>query len=256
MSDVVLELIISRPIGKSAVKLLRSFILGAVTAALVASCSPNNAPAAVQAVPPTVAAPAGNTGNPCIGVQDPPATAASGTKSWQKPDQVIDPTHTYCAIIKTDKGRMVAQLYAKEAPQNVNAFVFLAQQGYYDNLTWHRVLQDFMAQTGDPQGTGMGGPGFNTPLEVVPTLKYDRPGVLGMARSGNPDSAGSQFFITFGPAPFLDPSSQTQGYTVFGQLVEGLDVLNKIKFRDPDMNPTFTGDPLVSIRVVDVVTTQ
>ena len=235
-------------------KALRSLILGTLTAVIVVSCTPNSAaPSAVQAVPPTVVATASNTGNPCIGIQDPPATTASTTKKWAKPDQVIDATHTYCAIIKTDKGRMVAQLYAKEAPQNVNAFVFLAQQGFYDNLTWHRVLQNFMAQTGDPEGTGMGGPGFNTPLEVVPTLKYDRPGVIGMARSQSPDSAGSQFFITFVPVPPLDPSAQTQGYTIIGQLVEGLDVLNKIKFRDPDANPNFTGDPLVSIRVVDVV---
>ena len=191
--------------------------------------------------------------SPCVGVEDPAPIVPSTTKFWGKPDQVIDPTHTYCAIITTDKGRMIAQLYPAEAPQNVNAFVFLAQQGFYDNLTWHRVLQDFMAQTGDPLGNGMGGPGFEVPLEVVPSLKYDKPGVIGMARAQDPDSAGSQFFITFEPAPFLDPSSQTQGYTIIGQVVEGLDVLNQIKFRDPDTAPAYEGDPLVSIRIVDLV---
>jgi peptidylprolyl isomerase len=239
------------------VKNLRSLLLG-VVALVIAGCGNNAAPSsgAVQAKPPTVVASTNNTGNPCIGVQDPPASAASGTKTWSAPEQVIDPTHTYCAIIKTDKGRMVAQLYAAEAPKNVNSFVFLAQQGYYDNLTWHRVLEGFMAQTGDPLGTGTGGPGYVTPLEVVPSLKYDKPGVIGVARTNDPNSAGSQFFITFQAVPFLDPSAQGPGYTIIGQLVEGLDVLQQIKLRDPDMRPNFTGDPLVSIRVVDVVAAQ
>ncbi|MBX3082206.1 MAG: peptidylprolyl isomerase [Anaerolineae bacterium] len=145
---------------------------------------------------------------------------------------------------------MVAQLYAKEAPQNVNSFVFLAQQGFYDNLTWHRVIQDFMAQTGDPEGTGGGGPGYAVPLEVVPTLNYDKPGVIGMARTNDPNSAGSQFFITFAPYPSLN-----QGYTIIGQLVEGLDVLGQVRLRDPGSDPN-KGDPLVSIRVVDLVAAQ
>jgi cyclophilin family peptidyl-prolyl cis-trans isomerase len=169
---------------------------------------------------------------------------------------VIDPTHTYCAILKTDKGRVVAQLYAPIAPQNVNSFVFLANQGYYDNLTWHRVIGGFVAQTGDPTGTGMGGPGYTTPLETHPNVKYDREGVLGVARAQDPDSAGSQFFITYAALPALDPYSvqlpDSPGYTIIGQVVEGMNVVRAIRQRDPDQRPDYTGDPLVSIRIVDL----
>jgi peptidylprolyl isomerase len=219
-----------------------------------ATVTPANTPTGTATIiPPTALYTPDDETSPCVGVEDPAPIITSDKTFWAKPEQVIDPTHTYCAIIKTDKGRMIAELYAADAPQNVNAFVFLAQQGYYDNLTWHRVLEDFMAQTGDPLGTGTGGPGFTSPLEVVPNLKYDKAGVIGMARTNDPNSAGSQFFITFDAAPYLDPSSQTLGYTIIGQVVEGLDVLSQIRLRDPQTSPDFEGDPLVSIRIVEMV---
>jgi cyclophilin family peptidyl-prolyl cis-trans isomerase len=196
----------------------------------------------------------------CVGVKDPvdvkvPTDGAQ--KQWRAPEQVIDPTHTYCAILTTDKGRIVIELFPKFAPKNVNSFVFLAQQGWYENLTWHRVIPDFVAQTGDPTGTGAGpGPGYTLPLEIDPSLKYDREGRIGMARKGNnKDSADSQFFITYGPLPSLDPHSKelpdNDGYTIVGQVVEGMDVALKIRARDPERD-RLKGDPLVSIRVVDV----
>jgi len=177
----------------------------------------------------------------------PPANAP---KQFKAPQTVIDPTHLYCAFVTTAHGVIVLELFPKSAPQHVNNFVFLAGQGFYDGLTWHRVLSGFMAQTGDPLGTGGGGPGYsNLPLEIDPALRYDKPGVLGMARTNDPNSAGSQFFITFGPAANLDGA-----YTIFGQVVKGLDVLNAITLRNPDDNPTTPGDTLISIRTLDVST--
>jgi peptidylprolyl isomerase len=144
---------------------------------------------------------------------------------------------------------MVAELFPKIAPKNVNNFVFLAQNNFYDNLTWHRVIEKFVAQSGDPTGTGSGGPGYsNIPLEVVEGVNYDREGRLAIARSADRNSAGSQFFITLAPTPFLN-----SGYTIIGQLVEGLSVLHQIKIRSSDTNPNLPkGDPLVSVRIVDL----
>ena len=191
-------------------------------------------------------------GSPFLGVQDPPAITASGKRTFDAPLVVIDVTHTYCAIIKTDKGRMVAQLYPKAAPINVNGFTFLANQGYYDGITWHRVLADFMAQTGDPDGTGAGGPGYLLPLEMHPNVKYSQAGVIGVARTQDPNSAGSQFFITYAPQSSLDPGGNGPGYTIIGQLVDGLTTLRQLRIRDPNQQPTYVGDALVSVRVVDL----
>jgi cyclophilin family peptidyl-prolyl cis-trans isomerase len=194
----------------------------------------------------------------CIGVKDPDSSVPAGgsQKQWSAPQQVIDTGHTYCAILKTNQGRIVIELYPKSAPKNVNSFVFLAQQGFYDNITWHRVLADFVAQTGDPQGTGMGGPGYTVPLEIDPNLKYDQAGRVGVARSQAPDSAGSQFFIAYKALPSLNPHSaempDSAGYTIIGQVVEGMDVVRAITLRDPDQGATAPGDPLLSVRVVDL----
>ena len=165
---------------------------------------------------------------------------------------VINTKKVYCAGINTNRGLIVLELDPKLAPNTVNNFVFLAQQGFYDNLTWHRVIPDFVAQTGDPSGTGAGGPGYTVPLEVSPKIKYDRPGRVGVARSQSPDSAGSQFFITYTPQPGLDPNSQSQGYTIIGQVVEGMEVVRQITPFEADKNPSGRGDPLVSVRVVDL----
>ena len=149
-------------------------------------------------------------------------------KQWKTtPAMQIDPKKKYKARIKTDKGTMVAELFADKVPITVNNFVFLAREGFYDGLIFHRVINDFMAQGGDPTGTGSGGPGYRFGDEFHPSLRHDKPGILSMANAG-PATNGSQFFITHVPTPWLDNK-----HTVFGQLVDGLDVLRSIPARDP-----------------------
>src|SRR5512147_169197 len=149
-------------------------------------------------------------------------------KQWSKPPAMqIDPKKKYKARMDTDKGTMVIQLFADKAPKTVNNFVFLAREGYYDGLIFHRVINDFMAQGGDPTGTGSGGPGYRFADEFHPSLKHDKPGMLSMANAG-PGTNGSQFFITHVPTPWLDGK-----HSVFGQVVEGMDVLMSIPPRDP-----------------------
>lgn len=187
--------------------------------------------------------------SPCYNATPPNTPAPANTpKQFSAPQQVIDPTHNYCAFLTTTHGVIVIELYAKRAPKHVNSFVFLASQGFFDGITWHRVIPGFMAQTGDPTGTGSGGPGYSLPLEIDPTLNYDGPGVLGMARTSDPNSAGSQFFITFAPQPSLD-----QQYTIFGHVVRGMDVVQQIAVRNVDQNPNLPpGDTLISVRTLDV----
>lgn len=156
----------------------------------------------------------------------------------------IDPEKYYYATIETEKGDIVVQLFADRAPVTVNNFVNLAQEGYYDNTTFHRVLQDFMAQAGDPTGTGTGGPGYLIPDEFVPGLNFDREGLLAMANTGMPGSGGSQWFLTFGPTEWLN-----QMHTIFGEVIEGMDVLRSITLRDPSTSPTTTGDEIISITI-------
>jgi len=190
----------------------------------------------------------------CVGVKDPEnadVPADGKGKQYSAPEQVINPAHTYCAILTTAKGRIVVQLYPQVAPQHVNSFVFLAQRGFYDGTTFHRVIPGFVAQGGDPTGTGTGGAGYTLPLEIYPALKYDRVGVLGMARASAPNSASSQFFITYAPLPSLDPSARNAGYTIFGQVVEGMDIVEQIAPRDPS-SATGDGDLLISVRIVDL----
>ncbi|HHB90904.1 MAG TPA: peptidylprolyl isomerase [Anaerolineae bacterium] len=142
------------------------------------------------------------------------------------PSMQIDPAKTYFATIKTNKGDMRLKLHADKAPMTVNNFVFLAREGFYDGVTFHRVIKDFMIQGGDPTGTGRGGPGYRFPDEIHPDLRHDGPGVLSMANAG-PNTNGSQFFITHVATPWLDGK-----HTVFGQLVEGFDTLYAIEQGD------------------------
>ncbi|HEY68662.1 MAG TPA: peptidylprolyl isomerase [Thermoflexia bacterium] len=141
----------------------------------------------------------------------------------------IDPSKTYIATISTAKGDIVVQLDADAAPLTVNNFVFLARQGFYDNLTFHRVESGFVIQGGDPTGTGTGGPGYTIPAEIgLPHIE----GAIAMARRSdevNPTraSSGSQFYITLAPTPFLDGA-----YTVFGHVIEGMDVVKSIAIGD------------------------
>lgn len=137
----------------------------------------------------------------------------------------------YMAIFETSKGRMAVELDADEVPGTVNNFVYLIRHHYYDGIVFHRVLEDFMAQTGDPTGTGRGGPGYRFADEAT-SQKHDRPGVLSMANAG-PNTNGSQIFITFVPTPHLDGK-----HTVFGRVVEGADVLKRITRINPGAGGT------------------
>lgn len=159
-------------------------------------------------------------------VPSPTRPAAAGAPSARKtyasrPAQTIDVNKSYTATIVTDKGSMVFTLLPKVAPLTVNSFVFLAREGFYDGLTFHRVEPDFVIQGGDPVGNGTGGPGYSVPAEFNPTKHIT--GSLAMARSSDPNSAGSQFYVTLSPQPGLDNQ-----YTVFGQIVSGMDVALKI----------------------------
>ena len=153
---------------------------------------------------------------------------------YSKPfDQKIDLKKQYTANIETNRGVIVLKLYAAQTPRTVNNFVCLAEDGYYDGVTFHRVIPDFMVQTGDPTGTGRGGPGYTFKDEFDPKLKHDCPGVLSMANSG-PGTNGSQFFITHVPTPWLDGK-----HSVFGQVTQGQDVVNAIQ----------QGDVMLSVRI-------
>ncbi|MFZ3071456.1 MAG: peptidylprolyl isomerase [Anaerolineaceae bacterium] len=149
-------------------------------------------------------------------------------QQWKtEPALQLDPAKKYTAMFKTDKGDIGVGLYADRVPHTVNNFVFLARQGYYDNTIFHRVIKDFMAQAGDPTGTGRGGPGYQFRDEFDPKLKHDKAGVLSMANAG-PNTNGSQFFITHVPTPWLDGK-----HAIFGQVISGLDVLLSFPPRDP-----------------------
>ncbi|HDQ71654.1 MAG TPA: peptidylprolyl isomerase [Chloroflexi bacterium] len=161
----------------------------------------------------------------------------------QPPTMGIDPDKTYVATFKTEKGDIVVELFADRAPNTVNNFVFLARQGFYDGTTFHRVLKGFMAQGGDPSGTGTGGPGYQFADEFHPDLKHDGPGILSMANAG-PDTNRSQFFITYDATPWLDGK-----HTIFGRVIAGMDVLESLRPRDPNMAPTFEGDLIQTIEI-------
>ena len=161
------------------------------------------------------------------------------------PEMVIDPGKTYIATFHTEHGDIRVQLFADKAPRTVNNFVFLARDGFYDGTTFHRVLENFMAQGGCPLGTGTGGPGYRFNDEPgALALKHDGPGVLSMANAG-PNTNGSQFFITFTATPWLDGK-----HAVFGKVIEGMDVLKKIRLRDPQRDPN-PGSRLASVEITE-----
>jgi cyclophilin family peptidyl-prolyl cis-trans isomerase len=166
-------------------------------------------------------------------------------KQWSKPpEMVIDPKKKYNATISTDKGDMVIELFADKTPKTVNNFVFLAREGFYNGTIFHRVIADFMAQGGDPTGTGTGGPGYRFADEFHASLKHTKPGILSMANAG-PGTNGSQFFITHIPTPWLDGK-----HSVFGQITSGMDVLMSIPPRDPG-RPEYPGVKINSITIVE-----
>lgn len=163
------------------------------------------------------------------------------------PPFVIDTEKTYTATITTEHGDMVFELYPKEAPLAVNSFVYLAREGFYDGITFHRVMHDFVAQAGDPSGTGISGGGYEYREEIATTLTFDEPYMLGVARANQPNTSGSQFFITYVAYPTLNGQ-----YTIFGKLIEGVDVLNQITERDTSTNPDApAGDKIISITITE-----
>jgi cyclophilin family peptidyl-prolyl cis-trans isomerase/protein-disulfide isomerase len=169
--------------------------------------------------------------------------ALSKKQFTQCPAFDVNPQKQYIVTLHTGKGDIVMQLFADKAPLAVNSFVFLARQGWYNGVTFHRVIPGFVAQTGDPSGTGRGNPGYFFNNENS-GLKFDKPGMVGMANSG-PNMNGSQFFITFAPAPHLDG-----GYTIFGQVLSGLEVAEQLTPRDPDKDTVLQpGDKILSVDI-------
>lgn len=164
-------------------------------------------------------------------------------QQWaQPPAMEIDPKKAYTAVMHTEKGDITIKLHADKTPKTVNNFVFLAKQGFYDGTIFHRVIKDFMAQGGDPTGSGRGGPGYRFADEFHPSLRHDKPGVLSMANAG-PGTNGSQFFITHVPTPWLDNK-----HSVFGQVTHGMDIVLSIPVRDP-MRPEYPGIQITSIDI-------
>ena len=148
-------------------------------------------------------------------------------KQWASPPAMqIDPEKTYCATIETDRGTIELELYPQHAPKTVNNFAFLAGEGFYDEVSFHRVIADFMIQGGDPTGTGRGGPGYRFEDETRGNPLRHETGVISMANAG-PNTNGSQFFITHAPQPHLDGR-----HTVFGKVVQGQDVVDAIRQGD------------------------
>ena len=177
----------------------------------------------------------------------------------------IDTSKSYTATFELEKGaQFTVQLFAAEVPKTVNSFVFLAREGFYDGVTFHRVIPGFMAQGGDPTGTGTGSPGYRFDNEFHPDLRHDGPGILSMANSGvrgGRGTNGSQFFIIFGPTPALDglnpdgspkdcSAPRTSCHSVFGRVIDGMDVVNAIRERDPG-SATFEGDVITTIAITE-----
>lgn len=162
------------------------------------------------------------------------------------PAMTIDTSRSYEALLKTEKGDVRIELFADRVPVTVNNFVFLARQGFYDGVTFHRVIPGFMAQTGDPTATGAGGPGYTFEDEFDASLRHDSAGVVSMANRGA-NTNGSQFFITYVPQPHLDDR-----HTVFGRVLEGMDVVESLTPRDPSQNAQApAGDRIITVEIVE-----
>ncbi len=238
------------------------FSVAALSLALftMAACAiPTSAPAGGD--PPAAAAESDATATPAPASEPAPAEVSTGGASELEPlaradmysappPMTIDPSKYYYATFKTEKGDIKVQLFADRAPVTVNNFVFLAREGFYNDTTFHRVLEEFMLQGGDPTGTGAGGPGYRFEDEFDVSLTFDRPGLLAMANSG-PATNGSQFFITFVPTDWL-----TGRHTIFGEVVEGDEVLDLITRRDPNQAPDFEGDLLHTVLIEEAEVSQ
>lgn len=242
---------------------LISLVPIAIAVLAVACNSTEPAPAPAPAPAATAALPAAPTLPPAP--PPPPAAPSSGPKQYNAPPPVtIDTTKDYSAVFVLEKGEeIVVDLFEKRAPITVNNFVFLAREGYYDDITFHRVLPNFMAQSGDPTGTGSGDPGYRFDNEFHSELRHTGPGILSMANAGERNGSGTnggQFFITFVETSFLDglnpdgsPKScstpRVSCHSVFGEVTEGLDVALGLTIRNPQENPGFLGDKITTIRI-------
>jgi peptidylprolyl isomerase len=187
---------------------------------------------------------------PALDCQDPSGGAPEvQMKQYDAaPAMSIDPAKTYVATVKTERGDFKINLRPDLAPQHVNSFVFLARDGYFNGVTFHRVLPGFVAQTGDPTGTGSGGPGYTIPGEFSDpaTARFER-GTVGMARTNAPDSAGSQWFVNYVATPSLDGA-----YTIFGEVTEGMEVVDCITPRDPSTGGNLPpGDKIIAIEIAE-----
>lgn len=215
---------------------------------LAAACSSAPGPSDAQASNPspfpyTTAPPASPPARAVTSVTGRNLPAPPPGKYKQAPPMAIDQNKTYAATIETAKGPVKLELFAKDAPVTVNNFVFLANEGFYDGLTFHRVIPGFVAQGGDPKGDGTGGPGYYIPNETANNPHKHEAFALAMANAG-PDTNGCQFYITLAAQPQLDGQ-----YTVFGRVVEGQDVILAITPRDPQTNRNAPpGDKIVKIR--------
>jgi len=197
-------------------------LLGVLAAALFLGACLIGTPSPASTKTPEIAetvAPGAATG--AVGATCAPAQAAAAGVARQysrQPSMGVDANVKYTAVIQTNCGAITLELFPAQAPLTVNNFVFLAREGFYNGVTFHRVIPNFMIQGGDPSGTGAGGPGYSFRDEIVPSLKFDRPGILAMANAG-PNTNGSQFFITTAQTSYLDGR-----HTIFGRVVSGQEV--------------------------------
>ena len=221
------------------------------TAFLVAAClptptpPPTKAPAARVAPTELPAAASGAAATPTPKIQ---AYQGLSFKQYAAPPlMTIDPSASYTATIRTNKGLIVLELFPDSAPKTVNNFVFLAEEGFYDGLIFHRVIEQFMIQGGDPTGTGGSGPGYKFEDEIDPRRVFSEPGKLAMANSG-PNTNGSQFFITTVPTPHLNGA-----HTIFGRIMNGQEVADAISKVPKDQ----AGRPIqpVIIETIQIATT-
>ena len=216
-------------------KALLSIFLVALLIALMACELPQEEPTATP-IPDVIPTPriADTPTPPVIGTPTPvTATTAEGRTIRQysrAPEMEIDPEGSYLADIQTNQGTISVELYAEDAPLTVNNFVFLARQGFYDGVVFHRVIPNFMIQGGDPTGTGTSGPGYRFQDEIVPSLSFDSAGILAMANAG-PNTNGSQFFITVAPTPHL-----TGNHTIFGRVTSGQEIADALSVARADRN--------------------
>ncbi len=207
---------------------------------LAVACSESEEETSGGATQPVVTPPAKVTATPAVASQAPgtcptPSGTAPGVnvKTYaERPPLTIDANKTYLAHMYTTRGHFIIQLLPKLAPEHVNSFVYLAREGFYNGIKFHRVEPGFVVQGGDPTGRGSGGPGYTIPLE--PSEEPFVRGVVGMARTSDPDSAGSQWFVTLGDALFLNDTSQplNKRYTVFGKVVLGMEIVDCITVGD------------------------